>query len=130
MKKLLGIVVLVLFLANNSFAEVYIWTCLDSKTKDFQQVFKIDVNNKTIEHLTSYNFANKIKYDVFKKDKIIDFKKDNAWSLTQSRDNSYTMRYYDFKNGSLYQSGILASLFPDDLTLAYSNLTWECFKSN
>ena len=130
MKKLLGIVVLVLFLANNSFAEVYIWTCLDSKTKDFQQVFKIDVNNKTIEHLTSYNFANKIKYDVFKKDKIIDFKKDNAWSLTQSRDNSYTMRYYDFKNGSLYKSGILAYFFPDDLTLAYSNLTWECFKSN
>ena len=78
MKKYLIISIFTFFCFNQSYAKTFIWTCLKSETKDFQLVFKINDSAKTIEHLTSYNYSIKKKFDVFKKDTIIEFNEDNA----------------------------------------------------
>ena len=128
MKKICFVAIFTLFLNQIAFAKVFIWTCLKSETKDFQLVFKINDSAKTIEHLTSYNYSIKKKFDVFEKDKIIEFNEHNAWSSAPAIESSRTMRFFDFKNGYLYQTGILPTSKLDEFK--YSNLTWDCFKSD
>ena len=67
MKKLLGIVVLGLLLSENAYSKVFTWTCLGTKTKDFQKVYEINDVRKTVKHLTSYDFNTKMKYDLYQK---------------------------------------------------------------
>ena len=128
MKKYLIISIFTFFCFNQSYAKTFIWTCLKSETKDFQLVFKINDSAKTIEHLTSYNYSIKKKFDVFEKDTIIEFNKDNAWSSAPAIENARTMRYFDFKNGYLYQTGVMPTSKLDEYK--YSNLTWDCYKSD
>jgi hypothetical protein len=128
MKKFLIILIFNIFCSNQSYAKTFLWTCLKSETKDFQLVFKINDGAKTIEHLSSYNFSIKKKFDVFRKDVIIEFNKDNAWSSTPAFDSSRTMRFFDFKNGYLYQTAIQPTSKLDEFK--YSNLTWNCYKSD
>jgi hypothetical protein len=128
MKKYLIISTFTFFCFNQSYAKTFIWTCLKSETKDFQLVFKINDSAKTIEHLTSYNYSIKKKFDVFKKDTIIEFNEDNAWSSAPAIENSRAMRFFDFKNGYLYQTGILPTSKLEEYR--YSNLTWDCYRSD
>jgi len=121
MKKYLIISIFTFFCFNQSYAKTFIWTCLKSETKDFQLVFKINDSAKTIEHLTSYNYYIKKKFDVFKKNTIIEFNEDNAWSSAPAIENSRAMRFFDFKNGYLYQTGILPTSKLEEYK--YSNLT-------
>jgi hypothetical protein len=128
MKKYLIISIFTFFCFNQSYAKTFIWTCLKSETKDFQLVFKINDSAKTIEHFTSYNYSIKKKFDVFKKDTIIEFNEDNAWSSAPAIENSRAMRFFDFKNGYLYQTGILPTSKLEEYR--YSNLTWDCYRSD
>ena len=128
MKKYLIISIFTFFCFNQSYAKTFIWTCLKSETKDFQLVFKINDSAKTIEHLTSYNYSIKKKFDVFKKDTIIEFNEDNAWSSAPAIENSRAMRFVDFKNGYRYQTGILPTSKLEEYK--YSNLTWDCYRSD
>lgn len=128
MKKYLIISIFTFFCFNQSYAKTFIWTCLKSETKDFQLVFKINDSAKTIEHLTSSNYSIKKKFDVFKKDTIIEFNEDNAWSSAPAIENSRAMRFFDFKNGYLYQTGILPTSKLEEYK--YSNLTWDCYRSD
>ena len=128
MKKYLIISIFTFFCFNQSYAKTFIWTCLKSETKDFQLVFKINDSAKTIEHLTSYNYSIKKKFDVFEKDTIIEFNENNAWSSTPAFESSRTMRFFDFQNGFLYQTAIQPTSKLDKYK--YSNLTWDCYKSD
>ena len=128
MKKYLIISIFTFFCFNQSYAKTFIWTCLKSETKDFQLVFKINDSTKTIEHLTSYNYSIKKKFDVFEKDTIIEFNENNAWSSSPAFESSRTMRFFDFKNGYLYQTAIQPTSKLDEYK--YSNLTWDCYKSD
>ncbi len=128
MKKYLIILIITIFCFNQSYAKTFLWTCLKSETKDFQLVFKINDSAKTIEHLTSYNYSIKKKFDVFEKDTIIEFNNDNAWSSAPAQESSRTMRFFDFKNGFLYQTAILPTSKLEEFK--YSNLTWDCYKSD
>ena len=53
---------LILFFANNVYAEIFIYSCLN--TDNFQQIFEIDTEKKIVIHKTSYNFKNDDKYNV------------------------------------------------------------------
>ena len=128
MKKYLIILTFTIFCFNQSYAKTFLWTCLKSETKDFQLVFKINDSAKTIEHLTSYNYSIKKKFDVFEKDTIIEFNNDNAWSSAPALESSRTMRFFDFKNGFLYQTAIQPTSKLEEFK--YSNLTWDCYKSD
>lgn len=128
MKKYLIILTFTIFCFNQSYAKTFFWTCLKSETKDFQLVFKINDSAKTIEHLTSYNYSIKKKFDVFEKDTIIEFNNDNAWSSAPALESSRTMRFFDFKNGFLYQTAIQPTSKLEEFK--YSNLTWDCYKSD
>ena len=97
MKKYLIISIFTFFCFNQSYAKTFIWTCLKSETKDFQLVFKINDSTKTIEHLTSYNYSIKKKFDVFEKDTIIEFNENNAWSSSPAFESSRTMRFLILK---------------------------------
>ena len=62
--------VLSLLWCNTGFAEKFTWSCLN-KDK-FQMTIKIDTFRKKIEHISSYDFATKIKHNVNKYYKIVD----------------------------------------------------------
>ena len=127
MKKLLGIVFLGLMLSGNVDAKVFNWTCLRALDKDFQLVFEIDDKKKIIKHLTSYQYSTKKKFEVLKKDNIIKFEKHIAWGASNSSGGNGVLRFYDFKNRIILQSGIIPDVFGDNI---YHNDKFECFVSN
>ena len=126
MKKLLGIVVLGLLLSENAYSKVFTWTCLGTKTKDFQKVYEINDVRKTVNHLTSYDFNTKMKYDVYQKLKIIKFEKDEIWSVFEFK-NYMTFMYFDLNKNKILQTTIQPTQ-PEDWI--YQNINFECFVSN
>ena len=127
MKKLLGIVFLGLMLSGNVDAKVFNWTCLRALDKDFQLVFEIDDKKKIIKHLTSYQYSTKKKFEVLRKDNIIKFEKNIAWGASNTESGTGVLRFYDFKNRIILQSGIIPDVFGDNI---YHNDKFECFVSN
>ena len=127
MKKLCLFIFLGLMLSGNVDAKVFNWTCLRALDKDFQLVFEIDDKKKIIKHLTSYQYSTKKKFEVLRKDNIIKFEKDTAWGATNTETGNGVLRFYDFKNRIILQSGIIPDVFGDNI---YHNDKFECFVSN
>ena len=126
MKKLLGIVVLGLLLSENAYSKVFTWTCLGTKTKDFQKVYEINDVRKTVKHLTSYDFNTKMKYNVYQILNILKFEKGEIWSVFESK-NYMTFMYFDLNKNKILQTTIQPTQ-PEDLI--YQNINFECFVSN
>ena len=127
MKKLCLFIFLGLMLSRNVDAKVFNWTCLRALDKDFQLVFEIDDKKKIIKHLTSYQYSTKKKFEVLRKDNIIKFEKHIAWGASNSSGGNGVLRFYDFKNRIILQSGIIPDVFGDNI---YHNDKFECFVSN
>ena len=118
--------VLGLLLSENAYSKVFTWTCLGTKTKDFQKVYEINDVRKTVNHLTSYDFNTKMKYDVYQKLKIIKFEKDEIWSVFEFK-NYMTFMYFDLNKNKILQTTIQPTQ-PEDWI--YQNINFECFVSN
>ena len=114
-------------LSGNVDAKVFNWTCLRALDKDFQLVFEIDDKKKIIKHLTSYQYSTKKKFEVLRKDNIIKFEKNIAWGASNTESGTGVLRFYDFKNRIILQSGIIPDVFGDNI---YHNDKFECFVSN
>ena len=127
MKKLCLFIFLGLMLSGNVDAKVFNWTCLRALDKDFQLVFEIDDKKKIIKHLTSYQYSTKKKFEVLRKDNIIKFEKNIAWGASNTESGNGVLRFYDFKNRIILQSGIIPDVFGDNI---YHNDKFECFVSN
>ena len=106
MKKLLAIVVLGLMCSSISHARVFNYTCLMTESKNFQMVYQINDVRKTIKLLTSFDFKNKKKFEVFKNLTVIRFNKDNAYAVLELQGTT-SLRYFNFKTGKKYQTSML-----------------------
>ena len=69
----------------------------------------------------------KKKFEVLRKDNIIKFEKNIAWGASNTESGNGVLRFYDFKNRIILQSGIIPDVFSDNI---YHNDKFECFVSN
>ena len=117
--------VLGLLWCNTSFAEKFTWSCLN-KDK-FQMTIKIDTFRKKIEHISSYDFATKIKHNVNKYYKIVDWdSKKGVWASIMYEKDYSNLSFFDFKNNKIYLTGIHSESTPDTSNI---KMEYDCYKS-
>ena len=86
----------VLFFSSSVVAKTYNLICLN-KENNFQRIYEINKKNKSIQHLTSYNYDTEKKYNVYEFEKVFNWSSEmiNFGSLTSSGTFSYGTYAFD-----------------------------------
>ena len=125
----------VLFFSKTLLSESFDYYCLNNKS-NFQQVFEIDIKNKTLKHLFSYSFDTKAKYEVYEYKKVIHSSKDLMVYYTfkpNSMEGLVGFSSIDFKNNQLirsshYLGGTNSSAKQNNLDEYFYLQLYNCYK--
>ena len=126
MKKLLFLIFASLIWCNVGFAKTFFYSCIHED--QFQMIFKVDVRQKKIIHVSSYNTTAKKKYNVNEQYQVLEWGGDYVWITYTNDDGSRGLSYFDFKKNLYLQSTIqpLTSL----LDIMYQSRSYNCFVSS